>query len=150
MHDAQAEQRKLFRMIETGSGQQQPARAPHQPPVGQRDRQRAELARICAGQCLIQPPPPGRITVERSEHVGKLGHPQPPDTEYCVGRMPGRPLDQAIQHRREVAGEARKGWFQDDRVTRPSSLAAMLRTGQERRLLQPRDDRVPQLRVQLA
>ena len=138
-------------VIETGAGQQQPARAPHQPPVGQRHRQRAELAWICGGQRLIQPPPPGRITVERGEHVDKLGHPELPDAEYCVGGMPGRPLDQAVQHWGEVTGEARKGWLQDDRITRRDSLAAMLRGGKERRLLpRPRRDHPPHLRIQLA
>ena len=143
MHDAEAEQRQLSRVIETGPGHKQPARAPHQPPVGQRHRQRAELAWICGGQRLIQPPPPGRITVERGEHVGKLGHLEPPDAEYRVSGVPGRSLDQAVQHWREVAGEARKGWLQYDRVTRADPLAAMLRGGKERRLVQPRQDRPP-------
>ena len=49
-----------------------------------------------------------------------------------------------------MADEARKGRLQHDRVTRADSLAAMLRGGKERRLLQPRQDRAPQLRVQLA
>ena len=40
--------------------------------------------------------------------------------------------------------------LQDDRVTRPDPLARTLRSGKERGLLQPRQDRATQLRVQLA
>ena len=64
--------------------------------------------------------------------------------------MPRRPRDQAGQHRRQAAGEAGESCVQDDRVTRPDPRARPLGGGKERGLLQPRQDRATQLRVQLA
>ena len=137
-------------MLKTRPGQQQPARAPHQPPIGERHRQRTKLARLCGGQRVVQPPPPGRVAVERGERVGKLGQPEPPDAEYRIGGMPRRPRDQAVQHRREAVGQAGQGCVQDDRVARPDPGARPPGGGKERGFLQPRQDRMTQLRVQLA
>ncbi len=153
MYHAEAEERQPPGVLKARPGQQQPARAPHQPPVGERHRQRAQLAKLArlrGGQRVVQPPPPGRVAAKRRERVGQVGQPEPPGAEYRVGAMPRRPSDQAGQHRSEAVGEAGKGCVQDDRLRRPDPRARPLGGGKERGLLQPRQDRGAQLGLQLA
>ena len=98
VHHAQPEHGELARVRKPGAGQQQPARPAHQPPVGQRNGQRAELGQAprpaTSAQRRVQPAPPGGFPVQRGEQVGQLGERHPAHPEHRPRRMPARPVDQ--------------------------------------------------------